>query len=481
MVAKENDSATVNYELRRQARGAEPPEEESPWKRRLMVGGIALLVIIVGAVAYFMHWSWTHVRTYDAQVYAAVIDRAPEVSGIVKEVCVSEGDTVEPDAVLFRLEDANQKALLEAAVAEQNIQAAQLRQAEAELEQTRLQVEADIATARSRVRAAEAGVTRARAELALARAQTDDELKRARAMAEQARAEVRQLQKGARAELIEAAEARLAAAEALRDLYELEVQQSEQLVGEGIDSEFILKTKQTQLTTQRNRVREAKAELERLRAGATEDELERARQAVQARLAEVGLARAGEQEIKSLEAQLEIRTNELQQARAELEQAEAADTQIEVAEARAQAARAQLERARNEAKQRREALQQRHITSEVAGTVLRVVPDVGEYWNAGSTAVKIQVDSEGFWVNTYVREEDACRVKIGQPAEIEIVIGSGDYVKGEVAQISLFGTGMEGEATNPNQASRVWVKLRLLETPPDIRPGYSARATIEAG
>lgn len=481
MVAKENDSATVNYELRRQARGAEPPEEESPWKRRLMVGGIALLVIIVVAVAYFMHWSWTHVRTYDAQVYAAVVPRAPEVSGVVKEVCVSEGDSVGADEVLFRLEDANQRAQLEAAEAEQEIQAAQLRQAEAELEQTRRQVQADIALARSHVRAAEAGVTRARAELALARAQTDDEMKRARATAEQARAELRRLEKGAREELIEAAEARLAAAEALQELYEIEVQQSEQLVGEGIDSEFILKSKQTQLTTQRNRVREAKAELERLRAGATEDELERARQALEARLAEVGLARAGEQEIESLEAQLEISRNELEQARAELQQAEAADTQIEVAEARAEAARAQLERARNEAKQRREAVQQRHITSEVAGTVLRVMPDVGEYWNAGAPAVRIRVDSEGFWVNTYVREEDACRVKRGQPAEVEIVIGSGNYIKAEVAQVSLFSTGMEAEDANPNQASRVWVKLRLLETPPDIRPGYSARATIEAG
>jgi len=479
MVAKQNDTLAVNYELRRHARGAEPPEQAGPWRRRLLVGGIALLVIILAAVGYFVNWSWTHVRTYNAQVYAKVIDHVPEVSGVATEVCVSEGDTVQPGDVLFRLEDADREAQLEAALAEEKNRQALLSQAEAQQDLTADQVEADIAAARSRVQAAEAGVAQAEAELALSRAETDDEVRRARALAEQARAELRRLQKGAREELIEAAEARLAAAEALRELYELEVQQSEQLVGEGIDSEFILKSKQTQLTTQRNRVREAKAELDRLRAGATEEEMEGARQALEARNAELGLARAGQQTIKSLEAQLEIRKNELEQARVELRQAEAARPQLKVAEARTEAARAQLERACSEVNQRREAFEQCCITSKVAGTVLRCMPDVGEHWNAGATAIRIQVDSEGFWVNTYVREEDACRVKTGQPAEVEIVIGSGNYVKAEVAQVSLTSTGMGGDSANLSQPSQVWVKLRLLETPPDIRPGYSAHATIQ--
>ncbi len=481
MVAKENDTPAVNYELRRQSRGAEPPKTESPWRRRLIVGGVAVLIIILATVGYFLHWSWAHVRTYDARVYASVIRRAPEVSGIVMEVCVTEGETVEPDDVLFRLEDADQRARLEAALAEEQIQQALLSQSETEQELTAVRVEAEIAAAQGRVRVARAALARAEAELALARSRSEDEQKRAQALVEQTRAELRSLERGTREELVEAAEARLAAAEALQELYALEVRQSEQLVGEGIDSEFILMTRQTQLTTQRNRVREARADLKRLRAGATPEELEQTHQSLQARLAELGLARAAEQEIRSLQAEVEIRGIELEQARNQLRQAEAARGDVAMAEARTRAARAQLEKARSEVKQSRQALQQRHVTSRVAGTVLRFKPDVGEYWTAGSAAVLVREDSKGYWVNTYVREEDARRIRTGQPAEVEILTGSRTYVDAEVAQVSLFSTGMEEEdGGSPGQAPRVWVRLRLLETPPDIRPGYTARATIRA-
>jgi multidrug resistance efflux pump len=88
-------------------------------------------------------------------------------------------------------------------------------------------------------------------------------------------------------------------------------------------------------------------------------------------------------------------------------------------------------------------------------------------------------------VEGYVTERDAARVRAGQKAYVEIVVGSGQTVEADVLAVSLATNSLGREtAASPARAAlggaeQVWVKLRLAKQDPHWLPGNSARATIE--
>ncbi|MGD2174142.1 MAG: HlyD family efflux transporter periplasmic adaptor subunit [Candidatus Brocadiaceae bacterium] len=484
-MSQEGEDLSKAYELRRQARGVEPPREASPWKRRLAIGGLALVAVVVIAGALMLRWSLLFVRTTRAEVCGAVTDLSSGVDARLEELHVRAGDHVEPAQPLARLDDSEARASLAAARADEEIKQARYEQCRADLRLARARFEADLELAESRLEVARAEVTAAEAGLSLARRRVEEDVRRAEALHEQTRARLTDLEKGARREEIEAARARLAAARAQEQLYALEVRQSEQLVGEGIDSEHILEVKKTQLVTQQNKVKEAEMQLRRLLAGPSEEELEAARSGLRAREAELGLARVGASEVDRLAAELEVRRGEMEEAKAELARARAGTATVEMAEAELHAAAAELKRARAEVEGRRAVVETMTICSPVRGTVLRTFARVGEVCRKGEPIVMVADDAEGRWVEGYVSEQDAAEIEVGQPARVEIVAGSGDHVDAEVQKVSLYTTALEGQnpgagrgAGGSTPARLVWVKLRLLGDAPDCMPGNTARATI---
>lgn len=70
-------------------------------RRILMIGGV---VIVVGVSAFFYLTGGRYVGTDDAYVKAAQLMVSTDVSGLVKEVDVHEGQTVKTGDVLFRLD-----------------------------------------------------------------------------------------------------------------------------------------------------------------------------------------------------------------------------------------------------------------------------------------------------------------------------------------------------------------------------------------
>ncbi len=484
-MSENNDNPSKRYDLRRRARGVEPPEEESPWRRRLIIAGLALALLVVVVVGLVWRWSALYVRPVRAQVWAAMVTVASRVDGRLQAVNVEEGDHVEKGAELARLHDAELRARLSAARAEEQIARARHNQARARLGLTERSVEAEIALAEARVEVARAHVAAAETALEWTRRRTQEEIRRAEARLEQARAGLARLQKGARPEEIEAARARVAAAEAQQELYETEVEQSSQLVEEGIDSQHILQVKRTQLTTQRNRVREAEQELKALLAGATEEQLREARSGLAAHKAQLALARAGLNEVRAASSDLVVRRAELVQAQARLANAKAGRARIEIAREEATAAKAELEKARNSVAERRAALEQMSLVSSVNGTVLQVLHNAGEVCTKGAPVAVLADDEEGRWIRAYVHEKDADQVKVGQPAEVEVVPGSGNDLKAEVEAISPHTTALDvgnpggGAGGSGGEATRlVRIRLRLLGDHKDILPGNSASATI---
>jgi len=478
-------SPNAAYELRRKARGTGAPAPPRPWWRRLLVPGVVILVVSSGAVGAWIRYSLTHVKTVRASVHAAVVNLSPDVDACLVKLCVSAGDRVAVGQELARLDDSQVKPMLEGAKAGSKICKSTYAQAQATLDLTRNRVEAEIELAAANVEAAAARAASAEAALVLRRARLTEEMKQAEALCRQAEARLSLLRKGPRSETIQAARARLATAQALEALYRLDVEQSQQLVGKGIDSRYMLEVKKTQLATQENRVEEARLDLARLEAGAGEDEIEVAVQAVAARQAGLALVETSAKELDTLAADVRVRRAELREARAELARAEADRTEIVLAEERVKAAAAELERAEADVQAREAALASMSIKSTVAGTVIRTFGLEGELLRKGVPCIRIVDDSRGRWVEGYVRERDAMKLHVGQEASVEFVVGSGVKVRATVEAVGLHTASLDGIGSagasgtrGASAAELVWVKLRPEENDNSLLPGNSARAVI---
>jgi len=433
-MAEQETNLSAAYEMRRQARGAEPPPKQRRWLRRLVYGGAVFLGLALVIMALWIWWSYTHVTAVSARLSAAVLNVSPKIDGQLVEQYVREQDRVEVGQRLLRLDDTELRAALEAAEATQAVRDSEHLQAQETLEMTRA------------VRASE--LARVRAQVAVAAARC-----------EEARAQLARVKKGARQEEIDAAQARLDSANALRALRELEVQQSEELVAEGIESKHALEISKTQLTVQKNAVRQAELELQRLLAGATEEEVSAAEQVLAAREAEV------------------------EETRAQLTLAEAQQARINLAQEEVEATANRLKRAESECEGLRAAVDKTYVYSPVAGIVTRIFPEVGEFCSRGARVMLVADESKGFFVYGYVREKDAPLVSIGQPVKVRVLAGPRRYLDAEVAQISEHTRSQEGggaPAGSTPPAETVWVKIRLREDlPHGLKHGMTARAVIK--
>lgn len=481
-----DDTLGMRYDMRRQARGAEPPTKDRPWRRRLLWAGIVLMCVGSLTGGFFVWRAIAYVRTVRASVGAAVLELSSGVSARLVELYVDEGDQVVEGQRLARLDDSQAEAALESAQATEAIRLSLHVQAQAAYRLVQARVDADIELGSARVEVASAAIAQAAAAVELRQARLADEVRLAEAQCEEARAWLTRLQKGTRQEDIEAARARLAAAKAMADLYELEVRQSEELVVEGIDSQHVLEVRKTRLTTQKSAVREAELELERLETGPTEEEIQAAAQGLAAREAALALARTSAKEIEGLTAELAMRKAELRQAQAQLVHAEARRTEVTLAEERVRGAAAELEKARADLEGSRAALDEMVIRSSVTGTVTRTYDKVGEICTAGTASILVADDSKGRWINGFVREKDALWLEPGQSARVKVLSGARRYVDAVIVQVGQHTDSVDrepsvlaGSASQPGQPELVWVKLRPVEPfNDDPLPGMTARVII---
>ena len=223
--------------------------------------------------------------------------------------------------------------------------------------------------------------------------------------------------------------------------------------------------------------------LAQLQAGATSDEIEATTQVLAARDAELALGHAAGNQLEVLGAELAVRQAELHKAQAELKLAEASRLQVELVRQEVEAAAAELRKAEAEVARRQAALEGMSIVSPVTGTVVRTFDRVGEVCRKGLPTILVADDSAGRWVEAFVREDDVHLVQVGQPARIEMVVGSRCYVDGTVKAVALSTHSLDREVSDAGTARRgielVWVKLVPVKLEGNPLPGMSARATIK--
>lgn len=474
------------YALRRESRTPGAPDPAAgKWRRRLILWGSVLGVLLVVGGAWALWYHVCHVRTLSARVRAAVLELSPRVDARLLEISVREKQIVHQGEVLARLDDSELRSALEAAVAEQSIRENAFHQAEARERLTKAQVAADIAMAEAQLAVAKAQRESLREQLAALRKKLPEEIHQAETTLAKRQAEFDLLSAGPRQEEIEAAKVRVASAKETLALCELDVRQSSELVQQGIDSQYTLAVRKTRLETQKLALREAELQLAKLEAGPRKEEIEAARKGLETEEANVRLAKLDEVEVAKLEKTLAIREAEVTEAEAQLGQAQARQEEIAIITQQVATAGSELEKAKASVAGRQAALDDMVVVCPVDGMVTRVYVKTGELCKRASPILLVSDQSEPRWIEAYVDEKDAQVVAPGQSAVVYVPANSFDRVKAKVVQMGLHtqtldgGGGAAASATQYGQPDRVWIKLQPEEPLPEqVVTGTTARGII---
>ena len=142
------NAATSEAALQRGVAGARISRKQLRLALRYGLIALGALALMIGGIAYWLSGG-RYIETEDAYVQANVLNVTTDVSGLVDQIYVHEGEVVKQGQVLFRLDPTQFQLAMD--------------QAQANLDQTVLQLnslKADYLTAQRQVIAQQARVTR---------------------------------------------------------------------------------------------------------------------------------------------------------------------------------------------------------------------------------------------------------------------------------------------------------------------------------
>lgn len=372
-----------------------------------------------------------------------------QIGGQVAEIMVTKGDTVSAGDPLVRLDSF----ALENAVS----------QAEAGLAAAKAAQEAavaQLAVAESGVQRAQSGITSAEAQLALVKAgATEEELAAAEKNLAAAEASI-VAAAGDRDATVRVSDASIQSAQARVAAAQAEVDSLQRSYDDIIDACFTLpngdeicplygpveEQARAQLAALKVNLQAAQAAEAEARAGVTPAERQLANSGVSVAAArrdqaqaQLDLLRAGARDEQIQQARVGVAQAELglEQAQVQVTQAEAAVTQaaagVTKAEADLQAARKALERMT--------------LTAPFAGSVGDVSTEIGELVGPDLPVVRL-ADFGGWLVKTTdLTELDVVAVKNGLPAEVRLDALPGEVINGVVTDIASVASVVRGDVT----------------------------------
>jgi membrane fusion protein, multidrug efflux system len=197
----------------------------------------------------------------------------------------------------------------------------------------------------------------------------------------------------------------------------------------------------------------------------------------------VDVASARLTSIKGSAAQAQSRVVE---AKAKAKSSNDVDTQIKLAQARANAAHAQVETAKAARDLAALDLSYTKIMAPSDGVVSKKSINVGQMLSPGQSIVQLVTDK--LWVTGNFKETQVAKMRVGQPAKIEVDAFGGSELEGEVESFSA-ATGAKFTLLPPDNATgnftkvvqRLPVRVRLRELPPGVtlRPGMSVDLVVD--
>jgi membrane fusion protein (multidrug efflux system) len=138
-------------------------EEKPPLYKRPLFWAILAIVVVGGAIGIVMWYLSTRgkVSTDDAFVQAHVTNVSPRVAGHVIAVLVNDNQEVKRDDILVKLDPTDFQQALDSAIAQREVAAGQIKQANAQV----AVAEAQVAQAKADITAAQANATQAQEDL----------------------------------------------------------------------------------------------------------------------------------------------------------------------------------------------------------------------------------------------------------------------------------------------------------------------------
>jgi membrane fusion protein, multidrug efflux system len=197
----------------------------------------------------------------------------------------------------------------------------------------------------------------------------------------------------------------------------------------------------------------------------------------------VDVAKARLTTMKGSAAQAQSRVVE---AQAKAKSSNDVDTQIKLADARAKAAHAQVDTAKAARDLAALDLSYTKIFAPNDGVVSKKSINVGQMLSPGQSIVQVVPDK--LWVTGNFKETQVAKMRVGQPASVEVDAFSGTEIQGEVESFSG-ATGAKFTLLPPDNATgnftkvvqRLPVRVRLISVPAGItlRPGMSVDLTVD--
>src|SRR6478735_2145861 len=212
-------------------------------------------------------------------------------------------------------------------------------------------------------------------------------------------------------------------------------------------------------------------------------EADRAETGLKMATSAVDIARARLTSIKGSAAQAQSRVVE---AKAKAKISNDVATQIQLAEARAKAAHAQVDTAKAARDLAALDLSYTKIFAPNDGVVSKKSINVGQMLSPGQSIVQLVTDK--LWVTGNFKETQVAKMRVGQPASVEVDAFSGTSIEGELESFSG-ATGAKFTLLPPDNATgnftkvvqRLPVRVHLHALPAGItlRPGMSVDLTVD--
>lgn len=359
--------------------------------RRLRIPWTALVIVAAAAGSWYtINRSTAPIEVTTAQAEVVELEAgftaegfvkgkehrlSPELSARIASLSVREGDAVVKGQVLLRLNGADLQAALNEAIASRTQAHSEIGRATSAFRSLETQVAA-------RVNAAEKGVAQAQAQLA-------------------------QVKKGPRSELLEQARRRLESALAAQDEAMRAHVRAEGLFEKGVIARATLEVAKARALAAQAAAAEAQSYLEMLAEGPTPEEVRSAEAAVESSRSQVRVAESGRADLPVLHRAIET-------ARAALEQAEAS---VKFAKAN---------------------LSKSVVRSPVDGFVNRIFAETGAIGSPLAAALSV-VTREDIHIEAEISSEDAAKARVGMPLSVTSAAYPGTVFGAKLERLAAVG------------------------------------------
>jgi membrane fusion protein (multidrug efflux system) len=214
-------------------------------------------------------------------------------------------------------------------------------------------------------------------------------------------------------------------------------------------------------------------------------ELDRAKTLIASKVINERQLQTAQAAVTKLEVQILQMEAEHQQAEGSLDEARAGDERLKVIDAQIEALTHQVANLAAQMHQMQVDVEDRTIKSPVPAVIDRTFMLPGEYVAAGQRILMLHNPDE-VWVEANIKETQVGRLKLGQPVDVTVDAYPGIKFTGKVARIGNATTARFALLPTPNPSGnftkitqRVPVKIDIVNPPRPLKPGMMVEVEID--